>query len=76
MSVVIQLYFHIVEENNYMFQPSSGWAIIRLRLEYRRKLIYYNVDIKNVGCWLVESCGPPTLNQPTAKSARNSHQNC
>jgi hypothetical protein len=47
MSVVTQLYFQIVEENNYMFRPFSGWAIIRLRLEYLRKLIYYNVDIKN-----------------------------
>jgi hypothetical protein len=42
MSVVTQLYFQIVEENTYMFRPLSGWAIIRLRLEYRRKLIYYN----------------------------------
>jgi hypothetical protein len=49
MSVVTQLYFQTVEENNYMFRPFSGWAIIRLRLEYRRKLIYYNVDIKNGG---------------------------
>jgi hypothetical protein len=49
MSVVTQLYFQIVEENNYMFRPLSGWAIIRLRLEYRRKLMYYNVDIKNGG---------------------------
>jgi hypothetical protein len=32
--------FLILEENNYMFRPFSGWAIIRLRLEYRRKLIY------------------------------------
>jgi hypothetical protein len=47
MSVVTQLYFKIVEENNYMFRPFSGWAIIRLRLEYRRKLMYYNVDIKH-----------------------------
>jgi hypothetical protein len=47
MSVVTQLYFQIVEEINYMFRLFSGWAIIRLRLEYRRKLIYYNVDIKN-----------------------------
>jgi hypothetical protein len=46
MSVVKQLYFQIFEENNYMFRPFSGWAIIRLRLEYRRKFIYYNVDIK------------------------------
>jgi hypothetical protein len=30
-----------------MFWPFFGWAIIRLRLEYRRKLIYCNVDIKN-----------------------------
>jgi hypothetical protein len=49
MSVVTQLYFQIVEEINYMFRPFSGWAIIRLRLKYRRKLIYYNVDIKNGG---------------------------
>jgi hypothetical protein len=49
MFVVTQLYFQIVEENDYMFRPFSGWAVIRLRLEYRRKLIYYNVDIKNVG---------------------------
>jgi hypothetical protein len=49
MSVITQLYFQIVEENNYMFQPFFGWAIIRLRLEYRRKHIYYNVDIKNAG---------------------------
>jgi hypothetical protein len=41
MSVVTQLYFQIVEENNYMFRPYSGWA---KRLEYRRKLIYYNVQ--------------------------------
>jgi hypothetical protein len=39
--------FQIVEENNYKFRPFSGWAIIRLRLENRRKLIYYNVDIKH-----------------------------
>jgi hypothetical protein len=32
-----------------MFRPFSGWAIIRLRLEYRRKHIYYHVDIKNGG---------------------------
>jgi hypothetical protein len=49
MSIVTQLYFQIVEEINDMFRPFSGWAIIRLRLEYRRKLIYYNVDIKNGG---------------------------
>jgi hypothetical protein len=49
MSVAAQLYFQIVEENNYVFRPFSGWAIIRLRLEYRRKLLYYNVDIKNGG---------------------------
>jgi hypothetical protein len=47
MSVVTQLYFQFVEENNYMFWPFSGWAIIRLRLEHRGKLIYYNVDIKH-----------------------------
>jgi hypothetical protein len=34
MSVVTQLYFQIVEENNYMFRPFSWWAIIKLRLEY------------------------------------------
>jgi hypothetical protein len=49
MSVVTQMYFQIVEENNYMFRPFSRWAIIRLRLEYRRKLIYCNLDIKNGG---------------------------
>jgi hypothetical protein len=49
MSVVTQLYFQIVEENSYMFRSFSGWAIIRLRLDYRRKLIYYNLDIKNGG---------------------------
>jgi hypothetical protein len=49
MSVVKQLYFKIFEEINYTFRPFSWWAIIRLRLEYRRKLIYYNVDIKNGG---------------------------
>jgi hypothetical protein len=49
MSVVTQLYFQIVGENNYMFRHFYGWAIIRLRLEYRRKLIYYNLDIKNGG---------------------------
>jgi hypothetical protein len=49
MSVVTQQYFQIVEEINYMFRPFSGWAIIRLRLEYRRKHIHYNVDIKNGG---------------------------
>jgi hypothetical protein len=32
-----------------MFLPFSGWAIITLRLEYRRKLIHYNVGIKNGG---------------------------
>jgi hypothetical protein len=39
--------FKIVEEINYMFRPFSGWATIGLRLEYRRKLLYYNVDIKH-----------------------------
>jgi hypothetical protein len=48
MSAVTQLYFQIVEENN-MFRPFSEWAIIRLRLEYRTKLVYCNVDIKNGG---------------------------
>jgi hypothetical protein len=46
MAVVTQLYFQIVDKINYMFRPFSGWAIIRLRLEYRSKLIYCNVDIK------------------------------
>jgi hypothetical protein len=49
MSVVTQLYFQIVEEINYIFRPFFGWAIIRFRLEYWRKLIYYSVDIKNGG---------------------------
>jgi hypothetical protein len=49
MSVVTQLCFQIVEEINYTFRPFSGWAIIRLRLEYRRKLLYYYVDTKNGG---------------------------
>jgi hypothetical protein len=31
-------FIQIVEEINYMFRLFSGWAIIRLRLEYRRKL--------------------------------------
>jgi hypothetical protein len=44
MAVVTQLYFQIVEEIKYMFRPFSGWAIIRLKLEYRRKLIHYNVE--------------------------------
>jgi hypothetical protein len=39
----------IVEEINYMFRLFSGWAIIRVRLEYRRNLLYYSVDIENVG---------------------------
>jgi hypothetical protein len=47
MAVVTQLYFQIVEEINYMFRPFSGLSIIRLRLEYWRKLIHYNLDIKN-----------------------------
>jgi hypothetical protein len=49
MSVVTLLYFQILEENNYMFRPFSVWAIIRLRLEYRRKFIHYNADIKYGG---------------------------
>jgi hypothetical protein len=44
MSVVTQLYFQIVEEINYMIRPFSGWAIIRLRLEYRRKGPKHVVD--------------------------------
>jgi hypothetical protein len=47
MPVATQLYFQIVEEISYMFRPFSGWALIGLRPEYWRKLIYYNVDIKN-----------------------------
>jgi hypothetical protein len=49
MSIITQMYFQIVEENNYTFWPFSGLAIIRLRLGYQRKLIHYNVDIKNGG---------------------------
>jgi hypothetical protein len=49
MAVVTELYFQIVEEVSYMFWPFSGWAIITLRLEYRRKLIHYKADIKNGG---------------------------
>jgi hypothetical protein len=49
MSVLTQLYFQTVEEKNCMFRPFSGWVIIRVRLEYRGKLIYCNVDIKNGG---------------------------
>jgi hypothetical protein len=56
MSVVTQLYFQIVEEINYMFRPFSRWAIIRLRLECRRKLLYYNVDIKHGERDLVLQC--------------------
>jgi hypothetical protein len=56
MSVVTQLFFQFVEENNYMFRPFSGWAIIRLRLEHRGKLIYYNVDIKHRERDLVLQC--------------------
>jgi hypothetical protein len=56
MSVVTHLYFQIVEENNYMFRPFSGWAIIRLRPEYRRKITYYNVDIKHGERDLVLQC--------------------
>jgi hypothetical protein len=44
MAVVTQLYFKIVEETNYIFRPFSGSGIIRLKLEYLRKLIHYNVD--------------------------------
>jgi hypothetical protein len=56
MSVVTQLYFQIVEGNNYMFRPFSWWVIIRLRLEYWRKLIYYNVNIKHGERDLVLQC--------------------
>jgi hypothetical protein len=44
MAVVTQLYFQIVEEINYVFRPFCGWTIIRLKLDYRSKLIHYNVD--------------------------------
>jgi hypothetical protein len=49
--MVTQPYFQIVEEINYMFWPFSGWTIIRVKLEYQRKLIctYYSVNIKNGG---------------------------
>jgi hypothetical protein len=50
MSVVTQLYFQIVEENNYMFRPYTGWAIISLRLEYRRKLIYSGPSVHERSC--------------------------
>jgi hypothetical protein len=70
MSVVTQLYFKIVEENNYMFRSFSGWAIIRLRLEYRRKHIYCSVDIRNGGTSLPKQCNtrspPPILEAPLA----------
>jgi hypothetical protein len=56
MSVETQLYFQFVEENNYMFRPFSGWAIIRLRLEHRAKLIYHNVGIKHGERDLVLKC--------------------
>jgi hypothetical protein len=46
MSVVTQMYFQIVEEINYMFRPFSGWAIIRLKLEYRRKLCHQRIETK------------------------------
>jgi hypothetical protein len=65
MSVVTQLYFQIVEENNYMFRPFCEWAIIRLRLEYRRKLVYYNVDIKNGERDLVFCTSPNTVRAET-----------
>jgi hypothetical protein len=44
-----------IVEINYMFRPFSAWAIIRLRIEYWRKLIYYSVDIKNGGTRSVEN---------------------
>jgi hypothetical protein len=49
MSIITQLYFQLFKENTYIFWPFSGWAIIRLRLESRRKLVYYNVDSKTGG---------------------------
>jgi hypothetical protein len=58
MSVVTQLCFKIVEENNYMFRPFSGWVIIRLRLEYRRTLIYYYAT-KSYKCTLRSIIGQP-----------------
>jgi hypothetical protein len=48
--------FQIVEENSYMFRPCSGLAIIGLRPENRRKLIYYNVDVKHGERDLVLQC--------------------
>jgi hypothetical protein len=39
MSVVTHLYFKIVEENNYMFRPFSGWAIIRLRISEKTHIV-------------------------------------
>jgi hypothetical protein len=56
MYVVTQLYFQILGENNYMFLPFFGWAIITLRLDYRRKIIYYHVDIKHGERALVLQC--------------------
>jgi hypothetical protein len=47
MSVVTQLYFQI-GENNFMFRFFFGWEIIKLRLEFRGKLTYHNLDIRNV----------------------------
>jgi hypothetical protein len=44
MSVVTNRIFELFK-NNYMFWTFSGWAIIRLRLEYQRKLIYYDVGV-------------------------------
>jgi hypothetical protein len=52
MAVVTQLYFQIVEEMNYVFWPFSGWAVIRLRLEYRRKLIYSGTSVHELNPFL------------------------
>jgi hypothetical protein len=50
VTVVTQLCFQIVEEINYRFRPFSGWAIIRLKLEYLRNLtLQYGLYMKNGG---------------------------
>jgi hypothetical protein len=47
MSVGTQLYYQIFEEINYTIRPFTRWVIIRLRLEYRRKLICGHQDRGN-----------------------------
>jgi hypothetical protein len=63
--------FQIVDEINYMFRPFSVWAIIRLRLEYRRKLLYYNVDIKHGDRDLVLQCSSLNLMMAHPEKGRN-----